>query len=112
MVLCKPLRSGLIYQPPLDSISEDGSEPLQVVVCVAAMPPFSLGEGQREGKAHVNLIFIWIKAGFGWWDLDGSLCYLALWESNLGRDCVAFLDTCEHNLYLDIIISLFAWMPA
>lgn len=61
---------------------------------------------------HVNLIFIWIKAGFGWWDLDGSLCYLALWESNLGGDCVAFLDTCEHNLYLDIISSPFAWMPA
>lgn len=57
MVLCKPLRFGLIHQPPLDSISEDGSEPFQVVVCVAAMPPFSLG----EGKTHVNLIFIGSK---------------------------------------------------
>lgn len=52
---------------------------------------------------HVNLIFIWIKAGFGWWDLDGSLCYLALWESNLGRDCVAFLDT-----WSSISVSLLA----
>ena len=35
-----------------------------------------------------------------------------IWESNLGRDCFAFLDTCEYNLYLDVIISPFAWMPA
>lgn len=53
-----------------------------------------------------------IKAGYGGWGLDGGLCYLSLWERNLGRDSVAFLDTCVYNLYLDIIISPFAWMAA
>lgn len=66
MVLCKPLRSGLIYQPPLDSISEDGSEPLQVVVCVAAMPPFSLGGGAEGGEGacesyfHLDQSWLWL----------------------------------------------------
>lgn len=35
-----------------------------------------------------------------------------LWERRLGRDRAAFLDTCEYNSYLDVILSPFAWMPA
>lgn len=45
-----------------------------------------------------------IKAGFGGWGLRASLYYLALWERNVGRDCVVFSGTCGCNLHLDIII--------
>lgn len=96
MVPCKPLIFGLIYQSPLISISGDTSGHLQVVVCVLgeASRPFFF---QRGSKLAVE-------------GLDGSLCYLALWEGNLGKDWVAFLDTGGYNLYLYIIISPFAWM--
>lgn len=85
MVLCKPLIWGLIYQLLLVLISEDISEHLQVLLCVPAMPAVSLGRGRHLNRFQRGSELAVEGGGF-----DGGPCCLALWERNLGRDCVAF----------------------